>query len=25
LALVMTIFAYIEARRPHPWSAAEKR
>lgn len=23
-ALLMTIFAFIEARRPHPWSAAEK-
>jgi len=22
LAVVMTIFAYIEARKPHPWSAA---
>jgi len=24
LALLMTIFAFIEARRPHPWSAPEK-
>ncbi len=24
LALVMTIFAFIEARQPHPWSAPEK-
>ncbi len=24
LALVMTIFAFIEAREPHPWSAPEK-
>ena len=24
LAVLMTIFAFIEARRPHPWSAAEK-
>jgi uncharacterized membrane protein YphA (DoxX/SURF4 family) len=24
LALLMTIFAFIEARKPHPWSAAEK-
>jgi uncharacterized membrane protein YphA (DoxX/SURF4 family) len=24
LALVMTVFAYIEARRPHPWAAASK-
>lgn len=24
-ALVMTIFAYIEARKPHPWTATEKR
>src|SRR5437899_1234466 len=24
LALMMTIFAFIEARRPHPWSASEK-
>jgi len=24
LALLMTIFAFIEARKPHPWSAQEK-
>lgn len=24
LALLMTIFAFIEARKPHPWTAAEK-
>ena len=24
LALVMTIFAFMEAREPHPWSAPEK-
>jgi len=24
LALLMTIFAFIEAREPHPWSAPEK-
>jgi uncharacterized membrane protein YphA (DoxX/SURF4 family) len=24
LALFMTIFAFIEARKPHPWSAPEK-
>jgi len=24
LALVMTIFAFIEARQPHPWSSTEK-
>jgi len=24
LALLMTVFAFIEARAPHPWSAAEK-
>jgi len=24
LALLMTVFVFIEARRPHPWSAAEK-
>jgi uncharacterized membrane protein YphA (DoxX/SURF4 family) len=24
LALLMTIFAFIEAREPHPWAAAEK-
>ncbi len=24
LALLMTIFAFIEARKPHPWSAPEK-
>jgi hypothetical protein len=24
LALLMTIFAFIEARRPHPWAAAPK-
>ena len=24
LALIMTIFAFIEAREPHPWSAPEK-
>jgi putative oxidoreductase len=24
LALLMTVFAYIEARKPHPWSAPEK-
>src|SRR5215471_16220018 len=24
LALVMTVFAFIEARQPHPWSASEK-
>ena len=24
LAVVMTIFAYIEARQPHPWTAASK-
>ncbi len=23
LALVMTIFAFMEARQPHPWSAAD--
>jgi uncharacterized membrane protein YphA (DoxX/SURF4 family) len=25
LAVLMTIFAFIEARRPHPWSAPEKQ
>ncbi len=24
LALLMTVFAFIEARKPHPWSAQEK-
>jgi uncharacterized membrane protein YphA (DoxX/SURF4 family) len=24
LALLMTVFAFIEARKPHPWAAAEK-
>jgi hypothetical protein len=24
LALLMTIFAFLEARQPHPWSAPEK-
>ncbi len=24
LALLMTVFAFIEARKPHPWSAPEK-
>jgi len=24
LALLMTVFAFIEARQPHPWSAPEK-
>jgi uncharacterized membrane protein YphA (DoxX/SURF4 family) len=24
VALLMTIFAFLEARRPHPWSAATK-
>ena len=24
LALLMTVFAFIEARQPHPWSGAEK-
>lgn len=24
LAVLMTVFAFIEARRPHPWAAAEK-
>jgi len=24
LAILMTVFAFIEARKPHPWSAAEK-
>ena len=24
LALLMTIFAFIESRKPHPWSASEK-
>ena len=24
LALLMTVFAFIEARKPHPWSSAEK-
>lgn len=24
LALVMTVFAFIEARKPHPWSSPEK-
>src|SRR5216684_696030 len=24
LALLMTIFAFLEARKPHPWSAPEK-
>jgi uncharacterized membrane protein YphA (DoxX/SURF4 family) len=24
LALLMTIFAFLEARRPHPWAAASK-
>jgi len=24
LALIMTIFAFIEARKPHPWSGSEK-
>jgi hypothetical protein len=23
LAVAMSVFAYIEARRPHPWAAAE--
>jgi uncharacterized membrane protein YphA (DoxX/SURF4 family) len=25
LAVVMTLFAYLEARKPHPWSAAENK
>jgi uncharacterized membrane protein YphA (DoxX/SURF4 family) len=24
LALLMTVFAFMEARKPHPWSAPEK-
>jgi len=24
LAVLMTVFAFIEARKPHPWSAPEK-
>jgi hypothetical protein len=24
LALLMTIFAFLEARQPHPWSVPEK-
>ena len=24
LAILMTVFAFIEARRPHPWAASEK-
>jgi len=24
LAVLMTIFAFVEARQPHPWAAAEK-
>jgi uncharacterized membrane protein YphA (DoxX/SURF4 family) len=24
LALLMTVFAFIEARKPHPWSSLEK-
>jgi hypothetical protein len=24
LALLMTVFAFIEARKPHPWSTPEK-
>lgn len=24
LALLMTVFVFVEARKPHPWSAAEK-
>src|SRR5215469_8507329 len=24
LALIMTVFAFIEARKPHPWAASEK-
>ena len=24
LALLMTVFAFIEARKPHPWTASEK-
>jgi Methylamine utilisation protein MauE len=24
LALLMTVFAFLEARQPHPWSAPEK-
>ena len=24
LALLMTVFAFLEARKPHPWSAPEK-
>jgi len=24
LALLMTIFAFLEARQPHPWAAPEK-
>jgi len=24
LAVIMTIFAFVEARQPHPWAAAEK-
>jgi uncharacterized membrane protein YphA (DoxX/SURF4 family) len=24
LAVLMTVFSFIEARKPHPWSAAEK-
>jgi len=24
LAVIMTVFAFIEARKPHPWAAAEK-
>jgi uncharacterized membrane protein YphA (DoxX/SURF4 family) len=25
LAVVMTVFAYVEARKPHPWSAPEAK
>jgi uncharacterized membrane protein YphA (DoxX/SURF4 family) len=25
LAVVMTLFAYLEARKPHPWSATENK
>jgi hypothetical protein len=24
LAVLMTVFSYVEARKPHPWSAPEK-
>jgi len=24
LAILMTVFTYLEARQPHPWSAPEK-